>query len=166
MKTVLVFKASDILAFERVRSILNAKGIETYGPDATVHVIYPNTPNLYLGGISAIQEGYPIFVAEDQATEATAIIGEIETAFLTAHDKHSDDQAKYPFTGRTNWERFYLVSIFGLMIPFLPMVLCLYFFIKALSHRETISTLKLIVAFGLLGMNFFTSYVFLGWILP
>src|SRR5687768_11335558 len=78
MKTVLVYRAQDILIRQAVHNRLKENGIDVFGPDTSINVVYPNTPNLYLAGASAVFEGYGVFVLEENASRAKALIAELE----------------------------------------------------------------------------------------
>lgn len=136
MKTVLVYKAPDVLSYQRIVSQLYQEGILCYGPDTSVTVIYPNTPNLYLAGASAIQSGYPIFVSEDLADKAKDVIQTIDSQsslgensgsgfVLPSEDELEKDLAEIYA------RRFFVTSLLGVMLPIIPALLGVYYFKEA-----------------------------------
>ncbi len=158
MKTVLVFKAPDILMRDAIQNKLLENEISYYGSDSSINVVYPNTPNLYWAGVSATFEGYRILVPEEHEVQARALIDELlqqlETKQATSHESHGlmdrvpldeNNQLKTDYA-----RRFYLLSLSSLFIPILPFLGALYYFTQAIRNKTPLSFIKTALSFLLL----------------
>lgn len=145
MKTVMVYKAPDVLFYQKIRSTLLDRGIEVFGQDSSIVVIYPDAPNLYLGGISAAQNNYPIFVREELALEAITFIQEIEKEIVTPDNLNgeSDEDVKNKIA-KTYANRFYLWSLLSWFVPIIPLFLSLYYYRKSVHCGYRFSLFYLI----------------------
>ncbi len=164
MKTVLVFRASDIFMRDLVTDRLEKNGIITYGADASINVIYPNTPNLYLSGASAVIDGYRILVDEKDAEKASQLILELEQEVTLNSGgvdrllgpRHPDD---FNFAENDYVRKFYFSALFCLFLPFLPPLFAAYYLAKAMQNKRTFSIIKVSVSLVLILWNMMFSYV-------
>lgn len=166
MKTVLVFRASDIFIRDVVTTRLEQNGIKTFGSDTSVNVIYPNTPNLYLSGASAVIDGYRILVSEDDVELAKRLIREIEIEYqigivksVVEKSMSSADELAAIEEGYVR--RFYFSALFGIFMPILPPLFAIYYFVKALKAGKSFSVLKAGVSVVLVAWNIIYSYYIL-----
>lgn len=145
MKTVLVYRAQDILIRQAVHNRLEENGIQVFGTDTSINVVYPNTPNLYLAGVSAVFEGYRVLVAEEHAERAKALIAELEQELQAATSNTSDatfnrrekDGVTFISTPQEDYfRRFQLFTLISLFIPVLPIPVACYYFYKVLQSHQ------------------------------
>lgn len=145
MKTVLVFTAPDILVRDVVLNKLHENTIATYGSDTSINVVYPNTPNLYLGRASAIYEGYRILVEEENAEKAKELIAELQLEVLnpSGESENSIDHGPLdPDDAHRDARLFHLVALLGLAVPLLPLPFALFYFVKAVKSKQVLSKWK------------------------
>jgi hypothetical protein len=160
MKTILVFKAPDIFMRDIVTARLEKEGIPTFGADSSVNVIYPNTPNLYFSGASAVIEGYRILVPEEDFERAKQIIQEIEVDIKNG-TMAIEQGAVETFTAlesasvHGDLRRFYYSSLFCIFVPVLPAIFAIYYFVKALKSKKDFSFIKVGVSLLLVFGNIF-----------
>ena len=169
MKTVLVYNAPDIFARDRIVNQLHDNDINTYGADSSINILYPQTPNLYLGGASALIDGYRIFVEEINEERAKKIIKEL----LSTLNNQSPDFSNAQKTDISDFDasisnkvelylrRFYLISLSALFIPILPLIFGLFFLFQIPLKSIPISRFKFIFALILYSINLAISYYFI-----
>lgn len=168
MKTVLVYKAQDILIRQAVHNRLEENGIEVFGTDTSINVVYPNTPNLYLAGVSAVFEGYRMLVSEENAPRARELIAELEKELLEANNqdkplKRIEKEGVTFISGPQEdyFRRFQLFTLISLVIPVLPIPIAIYYFYKLLQSKQSVSLWKIsllwMFLFLSMGVGFFLS---------
>lgn len=185
MKLVLVYKAQDILIRQAVHNRLEENGIEVFGTDTSINVVYPNTPNLYLGGVSAVFEGYRVLVAEENALRARALIAELEQELIKMDQdlplKIEEKEELLNSAASSNlssardsgvstlsssvadyFRRFQLFTLISLVIPVLPIPVAIYYFYKLLLSKQPFPRIRTFVLWMFLflsmGLGFFFLY--------
>lgn len=141
MKTVLVYRAQDILIRQAVHNRLEENGIEVFGTDTSINVVYPNTPNLYLVGVSAVCEGYRVLVGEENAPRAKALIEELEkelhaTSESILNRREKDGMTFISAHQEDYFRRFQLFTLLSLFIPVLPIPVAIYYFYQLLRSKQ------------------------------
>ena len=160
MNTVLVYLAPDIFTRDSILALLAENNIPTYNPNDSINIIYPNMPNLYFGGASAIHEGFRILVAEADAEKAEELIKNWleqfnkETHLNIIPLQNSEEQTN------KNLRRFYYLSMTSLLLPGILIPIAIYFFIEAIKNKEKIkfhfvALSFLIMVFSLVNLYFF-----------
>jgi hypothetical protein len=164
MKTVLVYRAQDILIRQAVHNRLEENGIAVFGTDTSINVVYPNTPNLYLEGVSAVFEGYRVLVAEEHAHRAKALIEELEKELRDTPESTLNRREKNGVTFISGHQedylrRFQLFTLISLFIPVLPIPAAIYYFYKLRQSKQPAKLWKIYVLWMFLilsmGLGFF-----------
>ena len=136
-----VFKAESILQREALVAFLRENGIEPLTPPKDVtRKIADTTVDLAYGGYSAVSEGLPIYVLEEEKEQAQALI----TDFLTQISKNEVASAKVKEIN--HWNRFYHCSLFTMVLPGLMHLLALYHVFCAIRSGAPVQLVRLVSA--------------------
>lgn len=164
MKTVLIYNAPDIFIRDLVVNCLTENGIQSFGPDTSINILYPNTPNLYFSGVSAVMDGYRIFVFESDAKEAKKLIEQLEFEHkinLKLKLSTSDGDLNLKSKSIPNFQQFYFWSLLATFIPIVPVIFGIYYFLKSLKEGSSIVKFKIIISLIILFSNCILSYIFI-----
>jgi len=158
MKTVLIYTAQDILIRQAIHNRLEENGIKVFGADSSINVVYPNTPNLYLAGASAIFEGYRILVYEEEELKAKKLIEELEAEFQEFQNEHLKQNEKDGVSINSQkkddyFRRFQLFSFISLMIPVLPIPMALFYLYKLIQSKQPIILWKVFLLLMILSIS-------------